>query len=597
MVKNKRDKKIRISAYFKKYSWQIAIYIFLFASAALLGAVVPIFLAETIELVTLSEYQKAIYSCAFVIGLAFASSAINVLMSYLYNKYSVKIIKAISFDCAMQAFKLDSTTYSSHAIGNFTERIISDPKRIVSNMSDIIFYISTFLSTGVVLFYVIAMNWVIGIAIILLMITISVSEYFRSKQRNKNLKKQFGLNERVMSITTEIVRSEKDIKTSGLEYKLKNIINDRYEDYYKQTTKTSNQDLWYRSIRNFFNFVLTYGILILGIVLLEKALIAMSTFMLIYSYRGQIAAINGSLGRWLDIVNNMKLSLGRINELFDNKEYTIETFGSLRLENIKGAITFKNVAFSYKEYEYEKDKKTGEVSKKLKNKIPVFKKLNFSIKPNTTVAFVGKSGAGKSTIVGLVSKLILSDKGKILIDNVDIKKLSKDTLRNCISLVNQFPYIFDMTIKENLLLAKEDATEEDLQRAVKESFLDEFVNSLPKKLDTVVGESGVKLSGGQRQRLAIARALLRKSSIIIFDESTSSLDNFAQDHIKKCIDGLKGKSTIIIVAHRLSTIRNVNTIFFLDNGDIIDQGAFDELYQRNKQFKDMFIVENINQKL
>ena len=189
------------------------------------------------------------------------------------------------------------------------------------------------------------------------------------------------------------------------------------------------------------------------------------------------------------------------------------------------------------------------------------------------------------------------DDGKVLIDDVDIKDLDKQTLRSSISLVNQFPYIFNMSIKDNLKMAKEDATDEEIDKAIEDSFLKEFVDSLPNGLDTIVGESGIKLSGGQKQRLAIARALLRKTSIIIFDESTSSLDNLAQEHIKKCIDNLKGKSTIVIVAHRLSTIKNVDNIFFLENGKIVDEGTFDRLCKKNKEFERLFEIENLTNDL
>ena len=150
-----------------------------------------------------------------------------------------------------------------------------------------------------------------------------------------------------------------------------------------------------------------------------------------------------------------------------------------------------------------------------------------------------------------------------------------------------------MTIKENLILAKKDATDKEIKKAIKNASFDDFVATLKNGIDTQVGESGVKLSGGQKQRLAIARALLRNSSIIIFDESTSSLDNFAQENIKRSIDNLKGKSTIVIVAHRLSTIKNVDKIFFLDDGKIVDEGTFDELFDKNEKFKNMFLAENI----
>ena len=175
-----------------------------------------------------------------------------------------------------------------------------------------------------------------------------------------------------------------------------------------------------------------------------------------------------------------------------------------------------------------------------------------------------------------------------------INDLDKETLRSSISLVNQFPYIFDMSIKENLLLAKKDASDDEIWQALKLSSLEEFILGLPNGIDTKVGESGIKLSGGQKQRLAIARAMLRRSPIILFDESTSSLDNFAQEEVKRSIDGLKGQSTIVIVAHRLSTIKDADTIFFLDEGKIIDQGSFDYLFSNNEKFKRMFLVENID---
>ena len=150
-----------------------------------------------------------------------------------------------------------------------------------------------------------------------------------------------------------------------------------------------------------------------------------------------------------------------------------------------------------------------------------------------------------------------------------------------------------MTIKDNLLLAKPTATDNEVIEAIKLASLDEFVNTLPNGIETKVGESGIKLSGGQKQRLAIARAMLRKSSIILFDESTSSLDNFAQEEVKKSIDSLKGTSTIVIVAHRLSTIKDADLIFFLDEGKIIDFGTFDYLYSGNEKFQRMFLAENI----
>ena len=223
----------------------------------------------------------------------------------------------------------------------------------------------------------------------------------------------------------------------------------------------------------------------------------------------------------------------------------------------------------------------------------MLKNLNFTIKPNTTVAFVGKSGSGKTTILNLISKLTDCKDGEVLLDNKNVKFLSKDYLRENISMVNQFPYIFDNSIRNNLLMVKKDATEEELIKACKDASIWDFISSLPKGLDTNVGESGIKLSGGQKQRLAIARSLLRKTKVILFDESTSSLDNFAQAEIKKSIDALSKNSTVIIVAHRLSTIKNADKIYFLEKGNIKGEGTFEELFANNQDFKNMFMVENI----
>ena len=219
--------------------------------------------------------------------------------------------------------------------------------------------------------------------------------------------------------------------------------------------------------------------------------------------------------------------------------------------------------------------------------------MSFKINSGETVAFVGRSGAGKSTIFNLLGKIYDIDKGQILIDNSDINTLDEDSIRSNITVISQNPYIFNMSIRDNFHLVKENISDKEIKEALKLACLDEFVNSLPHKLNTIIGEGGTNLSGGQKQRLAIARALLRNSSIIIFDESTSSLDNFAQENIKRSIDNLKGKSTIVIVAHRLSTIKNVDKIFFLDEGKIVDSGTFDKLFKKNEKFKNMFLAENI----
>ena len=593
----KAQKAFSMSKYLKKYSWHIAFYIFVFVLSTVINVFIPILTANAVEDVTLKRYNGAIYNFLFVLGLSVMQYLLMSLLNFLYNRYGMRMIGDMSLDCVAQTFKINSRSYSSHNSGAFMERVARDPERVVGELSSFVNMISNIVSTFVIVIYVFILNYIIGLCVVGTILIALIVDTIRLKKFDKNLKSTNTAREEFVSIVNETIKSEKDIKTSGLEDKLKKVVDERTKKNMKEHYNLYNTNQILRTVRSALQEVLIFATLILGIVLMEKGLVTIAIFMVIYSYRGSIKSFSSFIGFLSESISTIKNSLGRIRELFEDDEFEMEKFGNVRLENVAGKIEFKNVAFKYKEYEFKKDRKGKKVAKTLKSETPVLENVNFVIEPNTTVAFVGKSGSGKSTILSLISKMLEADGGEVLIDGVDIKKLDKDTLRRSISLVNQFPYIFDMSIKENLLLAKEDATDEEIERAIKDSYLNEFIDTLPNGINTVVGESGVKLSGGQRQRLAIARALLRQTSIIIFDESTSSLDNFAQEHIKKCIDNLKGKSTIVIVAHRLSTIRNVDNIFFLEDGKIVDKGSFNELFRKNKEFKNMFTVENLQEEL
>jgi len=217
--------------------------------------------------------------------------------------------------------------------------------------------------------------------------------------------------------------------------------------------------------------------------------------------------------------------------------------------------------------------------------------LDLKIDSGQTYGIVGKSGSGKTTIFNLVNKLYNINSGNILIDGKDIKDLSEKSIRGNITIISQNPYIFNMSIKDNLKLVKDDVTDEEIVNACKLACLDDYICTLPDKYDTVVGEGGVNLSGGQRQRLAIARALVQNTKIILFDEATSALDNETQSKIQKAIDNLKGNYTIIIIAHRLSTIVNCDKIFILEDGKISDSGTHKILIKTNEYYKKLCETE------
>lgn len=268
-----------------------------------------------------------------------------------------------------------------------------------------------------------------------------------------------------------------------------------------------------------------------------------------------------TLGLTLTNLQGTFVSMARVFELFDLMPEIENKPHSLELKNV-GEVDFKHVNF-----EYQKD-------------IPVLKDFNLSVKPNETIALVGNSGGGKSTVVNLIPRFYDVKTGSIMINGIDIREYDIVSLRNAISFVFQDNYLFSGTIKDNILMGKPNATDDELSNAVKMAHLDEFLGTLPDGIDTIVGERGASLSGGQRQRVAIARALVKNSPIVILDEATSALDNESEAIVQKALDNLMQNRTVFVIAHRLSTIHNANRIAVLNEGELVELGTHEELINK-----------------
>ena len=237
----------------------------------------------------------------------------------------------------------------------------------------------------------------------------------------------------------------------------------------------------------------------------------------------------------------------------------------------KGEIQFKNVSFGYE-----------------KDELPTLNSVNLKMIGEKMTALVGHSGAGKSTILNLIPRFYNINDGDIKIDNQSIYSSSIYSVRKGISLVSQDTTLFDDTIKNNISYANLDATQKEIEEAAKYSFASEFIEKLPKKYETVIGENGVRLSGGEKQRLSIARAILKKSPIILLDEATSSLDAETENKIQKAISYLTKGRTTIVIAHRLSTILNADKIYVIDKGNVIGEGKHEELLSTSQVYKNFY---------
>ena len=281
-----------------------------------------------------------------------------------------------------------------------------------------------------------------------------------------------------------------------------------------------------------------------------------------------------NLGNNFNAVQMSFMAIERVFGVLELKPKIIDKENAKEFNNINNDITFENVTFEY-----------------VKNK-PVLKNLNLYIKKGETLALVGNSGGGKSTTVSLLPRFYDIQKGEIKIDGINIKNYSLKSLRDNIAVVFQDNFLFSGTIRENILLGKMNATEEELNLAVHNACLSEFISSLEKGLDTQIGERGVLLSGGQKQRVAIARAFIKNAPIVILDEATSALDNKSEAIVQKAIENLMQDKTVFVIAHRLSTVRNADKIAVINEGELVELGTHEELMNiENGHYKALYEMQ------
>ena len=277
-----------------------------------------------------------------------------------------------------------------------------------------------------------------------------------------------------------------------------------------------------------------------------------------------------SIGNNFNGVIMSLMAVDRVFQKLNEPNRITEVPNAEKLEHCHGDICYKNVSFAY-----QKDK-------------PVLKNINLDIKAGQTIALVGNSGGGKTTISSLLPRFYDIQSGQITIDGKDIKQLSLESLRNNIAIVFQDNFLFCGTIRENILLGRTDVSDEELNRAIRGACLEEFINSLDNGLETQIGERGVMLSGGQKQRLAIARAFIKNAPILILDEATSALDNKSEAVVQQAIDNLMQERTVLVIAHRLSTVRNADCIVVINNGEIVEQGSHEELLKQEGAYAALY---------
>ena len=536
---------------------------------AIISAIIPLLAAKVILNITNGIINQLILSAIVVFIIELILYVMIYFKGFFYQKIYQKTLIAIQKSLTKEILNLEVQEIDKNSSGLFINRLNKDTQDIAGLFMEYAYWLSYIITNVGVLVTIFILNKYLFIYAVIT----SLIVYFINR---KSLAKQYEVQRKLKTIeenktglTSELVRGIRDIK-------ILNASRSILKQAYNKIEDATNEQVHIMNIRRLYNYIesniraLTdLGLILVGCLLYNKSLLPIPNFVIIYNYQAKVKNLLVGIVKIAEYNKKFSIAANRVYEVIENDKFAKEQFGNIKKDKLEGSIKFVDVSFSYDTEE-------------------ILKKMNFTIKPNEKIAFVGKSGAGKSTIFNLITHLYQVSSGKILLDDININDLDCNTIRNNMSIITQNPYIFNFSIKDNLLLAKENATEKEIREACRLACIDDYIMSLPDKYDTPLGENGIILSGGQKQRIAIARALLMQTEIILFDEATSALDNETQEQIQKAIDNLKGEYTILIIAHRLSTVIDADKIFVIDDGKIIDSGTHQELLKKCEFYKNLY---------
>ena len=563
----------KVYKYSYGYRRYIIFYFILTIITSLVGIVSPLLLASLLVNLTNEVWNLVIIYTIFIFIVNVLGSFFSFVSQFLTEKFSRFVVSRIQLELGREILSLQLSDIDKHSNGVFIQRLTGDTSSICSIFT---FGVSSF--TGIIskfgiFIIVFAINKWIGLFFLIFMVIFFILQRVKNKKINDKDINYRDQRERTSGFTTEVIRGIRDIKMLNAENTFMKSVEESVLDLNEKRYSISSVRRWFWLLNDFIHEVFSMLLIFLIVFFTKNGIFDVAVGIVIYNYRNSISSVVLSITYIFDYLRDFNLSCDRVFSLFGSKEFSKEKFGNKHLDKIEGNFAFHDVTFGYDDHHI------------------VLDKINFEVHANETVAFVGKSGAGKSTIFNLLCKLYDVSSGSITIDGIDIKSLDKDSIRGNISIISQNPYIFNMSIRDNLRLVKDDLTDEEMISACKMACLDDFIDSLSDGYDTIVGEGGVMLSGGQRQRLAIARAMVQKTEIILFDEATSALDNETQARIQKAIDNMKREYTILIIAHRLSTIVGADRILFIEDGKVVDSGSHKELLLRNSSYKKLYESE------
>ena len=550
--------------FLKPYFFWAVLGVILTIPVGALDAVVASFLKPFMDNVMVA--QDAEFSTlvpVFIIGFTVIQGiciyASNIVNAYVGSKVSMDLKNALF----KRLLRFESRFFDKNTSGSVIMRFAGDADTATSGLiANLKLFLQKFFSSLALVVVLLYNSWELSfIAVGVLLLIVYPMKIVRKRIKQITLR-TLSSGAKLNTYYYETYSGIKTIKSFNLQDQMATSYKDNYKSLFVLGMKIVRDTNWLAPFMHLVTAFGVAGVLYFGLHLIETKDITAGTFVAFLAALIMLYTPIKSIGYNYIAVQNSLLALDRISQLLHAESFeSASEDGKDELTEIKKDITFDNVTFSY----------DGEKT--------ILDSISLKVPVGTKVALVGNSGGGKSTVCSLIPRLYDIDKGSIKVDGKDIREYSLSSLRDKISMVFQDNFLFAGTIRDNLLYGKKDATQEQIEFAIKSAYLDDFIDKLPDGLDTVIGERGLLLSGGQRQRLAIARAILKNAPLVILDEATSALDNKSEKVVQRALDKLMEGRTTIVIAHRLSTVMDADMIYVINDGHIVEQGSHQQLVE------------------
>jgi len=565
----------RLWGYFSKYKIALLGVFLLITISSFISIISPLLIQKAIdEYIIPRKFTRLVNIIFAMIVLYILSSLFAYLQGYGMMKISQRVVFNMRNDMFSKLQKLPIKIFDTRAHGDLMSRLTNDidvvNNTVNASVTSIFSSIITLTGSVIVMLTISPILTVCTLLIVPLM-------FFLTNLIAKNTRTYFSQNQKLLGklngVIEEDISGQKVIKVFTREEKEIN----KFEEINKELTRVGTKaQILSGIIPPLMNMLNNFAFIIVAAVggyLALKGAVSVGAIASFVQYARQFVRPLNELANQFNQLQSAFAAAERVFEIMDEEEEKEDEKDAIELANIKGEVEFKNVWFSYKKGE------------------PVLKNISFHVKPGQMIALVGPTGAGKTTIVNLLTRFYDIDRGQILIDGVDIRKIKRESLRKNLGIVLQDTYLFSEPIMENIRYGKLTAKDDDVIKAAKIANAHEFIRHLPHGYKTVLTDGGTDLSQGQRQLLAIARAILSDPAILILDEATSNIDTRTEKLVGEAMLKLMQGRTSFVIAHRLSTIRNADLILVINNGQIIEQGTHEELLQKKGFYYQLYMSQ------